>query len=47
MRCYCVAIISLSYSLCNIEQGEIRKPWLFEKESESEWIEWLLLFANS
>ena len=27
-HCNCVAIISLSYSLHNIEQDEIGKPWL-------------------
>ena len=35
-HCHCVAIISLSYSLRNIEQSEIRKPWLIKKETESE-----------
>ena len=33
---HCVAIISLSYSLHNIEQDEIGKPWLIKQETESE-----------
>ena len=35
-HCNCVAIISLSYSLRDIEQDEIGKPWLIKQETESE-----------
>lgn len=35
-HCNCVAIISLSYSLHNIERDEIGKPWLIKQKTESE-----------
>ena len=35
-HCNCVAVNSLSYSLRNIKQDEIGKPWLIKQETESE-----------